>query len=414
MRFSTAAAAAALVLAPVSLAGKVNRLWPRELQKIALPRSVPGNTLDVSASMLNRRQRNADSEGGRGNQQGSGGRGGNKNGNGQRKGNNRESEGRGGGGGGGRNNDRESGGRNEREGGRGSVQREGGRGANQGTAAPVIIIWTNQGNGAAREQVNEKVTVTETVTAGQTAVNAVSGAAATQTIKVGGPGGLVYSPPNIQMPVGGTVVWEFLSQNHTVTQSSFAKPCEKLEGGFETGFMPNPNNTVNPPPQVAMQVMTDEPLWFKCSQGKHCAQGMVASINAKDGEKSHAAFQELAIKSGGGAAAATNSTGSAAKEAPKGMAKEAAKDGAARTTSAFRSSPTSSMVGMGTPAAEAGAGWYGYPQRQGRLHLLRVLRRRVWIGEDVARKGGRDSSLGTQAGRQPVYLRRPVWQHGSR
>lgn len=55
---------------------------------------------------------------------------------------------------------------------------------------------------------------------------------------------------------------------------------------------------------------------FKCSQGKHCQQGMVASINAKDGEKSHSAFQELAIKSGGesGASKALNSTAPAGSE----------------------------------------------------------------------------------------------------
>lgn len=77
---------------------------------------------------------------------------------------------------------------------------------------------------------------------------------------VGGAAGLVFVPDQIKAAVGDMVVFTFMSQNHTATQSSFAKPCDPLAGGMNSGFMANPNNTVSPPPQVAMQVMVSDPL----------------------------------------------------------------------------------------------------------------------------------------------------------
>lgn len=56
------------------------------------------------------------------------------------------------------------------------------------------------------------------------------------------------------------VVFTFLSNNHTATQSAFATPCDPLAGGMDSGFVPNVNNTVSPPPQVAMQVTVATPL----------------------------------------------------------------------------------------------------------------------------------------------------------
>jgi hypothetical protein len=56
------------------------------------------------------------------------------------------------------------------------------------------------------------------------------------------------------------VVFTFMSQNHTVTESAFAEPCVKLADGMDSGFMSNPNNTVSPPPQMAMQVTVTTPI----------------------------------------------------------------------------------------------------------------------------------------------------------
>ncbi|KAJ3950676.1 uncharacterized protein N0V96_001827 [Colletotrichum fioriniae] len=85
-------------------------------------------------------------------------------------------------------------------------------------------------------------------------------------VMVGGAAGLVFVPDQIKANVGDMVVFTFMSQNHTATQSAFATPCDPLAGGMNSGFMANPNNSVSPPPQVAMQVMVSEPLCkFSCS-----------------------------------------------------------------------------------------------------------------------------------------------------
>jgi plastocyanin len=79
-------------------------------------------------------------------------------------------------------------------------------------------------------------------------------------VTVGGSAGLVYVPDTINAAVGDSVVFVFNSQNHTVTQSAFAEPCIKLAGGMDSGFMANINNTVNPPPMMAMQVTVATPI----------------------------------------------------------------------------------------------------------------------------------------------------------
>ena len=137
----------------------------------------------------------------------------------------------------------------------------------------IVIIWANPGGGAQTTVINEQVTVITGGTptqapgapppeAGKEAPTSTTPiAAATHTVKVGGPGGLTYQPDQLQnVPVGDVVVFEFLSQNHTITQSPFDTPCDAIEGGMDSGFQANPNNTVVPAPQVAMQVMTDKPL----------------------------------------------------------------------------------------------------------------------------------------------------------
>ncbi|EFY99320.2 Cupredoxin [Metarhizium robertsii ARSEF 23] len=184
--------------------------------------------------------------------------------------------------------------------------------------AEVIVIWLNPGNGASKTSINEQVTVTRTVTAGAggeatqapggSATASAPGTGATHTIKVGGENGLAFSPQELRdVPMGDMLLFEFGSQNHTVTQAEFATPCQPMAGGMDSGFLANPNNTVSPPPQVAMQVMTDKPLWFFCAQKGHCGKGMVLSINPT-AEKTHAMFQGMAIAQNG-AGSATPITG---------------------------------------------------------------------------------------------------------
>jgi plastocyanin len=79
-------------------------------------------------------------------------------------------------------------------------------------------------------------------------------------VLVGGAGGLTYTPNSLSAAVGDTVVFVFLASNHTATQSAFDKPCVKLAGGMDSGFMPNVNNSVVPAPMMAMQVTVATPI----------------------------------------------------------------------------------------------------------------------------------------------------------
>jgi len=127
----------------------------------------------------------------------------------------------------------------------------------------VVVIWINNGGDQPTQTINAPVTVTQTVTAnpdGSSCTTTAAVAAATHTVTVGGPGGLNYSPDEVHAAVGDMVVFKFLSQNHTVTQSTFEEPCVALAGGMDSGFVPNPNNTIIPEPMVAMQVITTDPI----------------------------------------------------------------------------------------------------------------------------------------------------------
>lgn len=158
-------------------------------------------------------------------------------------------------------------------------------GLTPGSGVSVNFLWVNLGGGQPTTVLNQAQTVTVTQTvAGAAATPPVAGSpgevaasptvvpgggagtpvapgtGATHSVTVGGPQGLSFNPQVLRPAVGDTLVFTFLSQNHTVTQSAFETPCDPLAGGMDSGYQANPNNTVNPPPQVAMQVMVNTPL----------------------------------------------------------------------------------------------------------------------------------------------------------
>ena len=48
---------------------------------------------------------------------------------------------------------------------------------------------------------------------------------------------LIFDPPEIMVGYGGTIQFQFLSVNHSISQSDFANPCAPLPGGFSSGFI---------------------------------------------------------------------------------------------------------------------------------------------------------------------------------
>ncbi|RPB08637.1 Cupredoxin [Morchella conica CCBAS932] len=130
-------------------------------------------------------------------------------------------------------------------------------------------------------------------------------AAATHNIIVGGESGLVYTPSEIIAAVGDVVHFVFMKQNHTVTQSTFGAPCNKISAeGIDSGFMSNINDTITPAPTFDYTVTATEPTWWYCAQTTHCGKGMVFAINPT-AEKTFKAFQDAAIALNGTAATTT-------------------------------------------------------------------------------------------------------------
>lgn len=82
--------------------------------------------------------------------------------------------------------------------------------------------------GSPNDAVSSSVAPTATATA--------SASSSTHTVEVG-EDGLSFVPNTTTAAVGDTIVFKFYPQNHTVTQSSFEKPCEPLSStSFFSGF----------------------------------------------------------------------------------------------------------------------------------------------------------------------------------
>lgn len=69
---------------------------------------------------------------------------------------------------------------------------------------------------------------------------------------------LGYNPESITANVGDVVEFQFMQKNHTATQSTFAEPCKAMEGGKDSGFMPNPDGAAGV--TWNMTVETTEPI----------------------------------------------------------------------------------------------------------------------------------------------------------
>ncbi|PBK74984.1 Cupredoxin [Armillaria solidipes] len=122
--------------------------------------------------------------------------------------------------------------------------------------------------------------------------------AANITVKVGENSGLTFDPTSVTAAVGDVVQFEFLAKNHTVTQSTFAVPCEKMTTpteGVDSGYVPVANGTTAFPTWSFTVNNASAPLWFYCAQTGHCAKGMVFAINPT-ANKSFAAFQVITVR----------------------------------------------------------------------------------------------------------------------
>jgi len=121
-------------------------------------------------------------------------------------------------------------------------------------------------------------------------------------IKIGdNDGGLVIEPNSMKVEVGSMIQFQFHPKNHSVVRSTFDQPCIPIEQsqpgskvGFFSGFMPVKDKMGT----FTIWVADKNPIWFYCSQGKHCQGGMVGVINPPAGNSSRTidTFKALAAK----------------------------------------------------------------------------------------------------------------------
>ncbi|KAJ4985734.1 Extracellular serine-rich protein-like protein 4 [Stagonosporopsis vannaccii] len=143
---------------------------------------------------------------------------------------------------------------------------------------------------AASETLSSTANSTASAPTTSSTLAASGGSLVTHTIQVGGPNGsLAFYPNNIQANAGDMVQFQFHPKNHSVVQSTFDNPCVPIQNimanktnAFFSGFMPTAASA-NSSSQLltyTIRVPDDKPIWFYCSQGKHCQAGMVGAINA--------------------------------------------------------------------------------------------------------------------------------------
>lgn len=141
--------------------------------------------------------------------------------------------------------------------------------------------------------------------------SAPSGMVNTHVIQVGGPNGsLAFYPETVRANVGDLVQFQFNPKNHSVAQSTFDQPCVPIGNimpnktdAFWSGFMPaaaaaaGGNGTVGGKLTYTIRVMNNNPIWYYCSQARHCQGGMVGTINpplAAGSNRTISSFKQLA------------------------------------------------------------------------------------------------------------------------
>ncbi|TVY50630.1 putative GPI-anchored cupredoxin, partial [Lachnellula cervina] len=174
-------------------------------------------------------------------------------------------------------------------------------------------------------------------------------------VKVGSANGsLTFAPNDIKVPAGDMVQFQFAPNNHTVTQSTFAKPCVPISQtsnvtGIYSGFMPVKAADTNTPTYTIM-VNDTKPIWLYCSQGKHCQSGMTMVINvAATGNSTLAAYNTLAK------AATANLAPGGISGGVSGTNSSSSSTSSSGTSGSDSGSSTTSSSGSGSSSAAAAA-----------------------------------------------------------
>ncbi|MDV3160326.1 MAG: cupredoxin domain-containing protein, partial [Sweet potato little leaf phytoplasma] len=92
-----------------------------------------------------------------------------------------------------------------------------------------------------------------------------------------GKSGLTFEPNSTTADEGDTLTFKFWPKAHSVVQGAFDSPCTPIDTGFNSDFVPVESGAANR--TFVVTVNNTNPIWYYCSQGKHCQNGMVGVIN---------------------------------------------------------------------------------------------------------------------------------------
>ncbi|KJZ75717.1 hypothetical protein HIM_04874 [Hirsutella minnesotensis 3608] len=129
------------------------------------------------------------------------------------------------------------------------------------------------------------------------ALSLLAASSAAKTIRIDvGSGGKRFSPDSVTAERGDIVEYYFSGSKHSVVASDFDKACSPVSaGGFYSGTVQAKGDE---PSVFRVNVTTTDPIFFYCSVGKHCKDGMVGAINPS-GDKSLDKFRSNAKGAGG-------------------------------------------------------------------------------------------------------------------
>ncbi|EKD16379.1 serine-threonine rich protein [Drepanopeziza brunnea f. sp. 'multigermtubi' MB_m1] len=121
-----------------------------------------------------------------------------------------------------------------------------------------------------------------------------------------------FTPNSVSADVGDTVVVQFTSGNHSLTESTFDHPCVGLSGGHDSGYMANVNNAIVPTPQYSFNISQSTSQWFHSKQAGECGDGMVLALNPSN-EQTAVLFRQNAISQNGTSSNSSSSTSTGVK-----------------------------------------------------------------------------------------------------
>ncbi|KAK0193251.1 hypothetical protein F5146DRAFT_1133916 [Armillaria mellea] len=103
------------------------------------------------------------------------------------------------------------------------------------------------------------------------------------TVEVGTSSTFTFTPNEIHPAIGDTVMFTYLTRNHSAMTTTFTSPCPPPLGGvgpngFDSGFH---DSVTLPGSMFTTTILDTEPHWVSCMQasGAHCHLGMTLAIN---------------------------------------------------------------------------------------------------------------------------------------